>query len=215
MLDFIKNPGLINKENLNKIHYVYRNPIRKSHVIENNGILYLREYLLNGETFLQLQIVPESLRDIIFIAFHANPTGAHFGLYQTFHKIRLRYFWPGMWKYISIMIDSCAGCRMANSQRRKCNEIIYSFPTDEPMKVVHADVYSIGSELDFSGNKNFMFLVCGLSTFACWEPLKGQDSKAYTETIMKILLQHGLSHTIIIDKDSKFRGVFEEWKEYL
>ena len=32
----------------------------------------------------------------------------------------------------------------------------------------------------------------------------------FADIIMKILLQFGLSHTIIIDKDSKFKYVFQE-----
>ena len=78
------------------------------------------------------------------------------------------------------------------------------------MKVVHADVYTLGSELSFSGHKSFMVLVCGLCTFAHWEPLREMNSTSFSEAIMKILLSYGLCHTIIVDKDSKFMGVFKE-----
>ena len=97
----LKNPGLIKKENLLKIHYVYRAPLRHMYITQEDGLLYLKERLMDRDTYVKLQIVPKSLRNIIFIAFHSNPAGAHFSLYQTFHKIRLRYFWPGMYAYVS------------------------------------------------------------------------------------------------------------------
>ena len=112
-----------------------------------------------------------------------------------------------MYAYVSQLISACAGCKMANSYRRKNSEIIYSFPTDAPMKIVHADVYTVGADLDFSGHKNFMFIVDGLSTFAMWEPLKECNSTSFAEAIMKMLLTHGLCHTIVVDKDTKFRSI--------
>ena len=104
----------------------------------------------------------------------------------------------------------CPGCILSDTSNRKVHELIYSFPVDEPMKVVHADVYTVGTELGFSGHRNFMVIVCGMCTFAVWEPLKQMNSTTFADAIMKILLQFGLSHTIIIDKDSKFKAVFEE-----
>ena len=125
-------------------------------------------------------------------------------------KIRLRYYWPHMYKYIEKMISMCAGCYLADCSIRHTRELIYSFPVDEPFKVIHADVYTIGSELGFSGHKNFMVVICGLCTFACQEPLREMNSTTFADAIMKIMLANGLAHTIIVDKDSKFMGVFAQ-----
>ena len=70
-------------------------------------------------------------------------------------------------------------------------DLVYSFPVDEPTKVVHADVYTLRTELSFSGHKSFMVLVCGLYTFAHWEPLREMNSTSFSEAIMKILLANG------------------------
>jgi hypothetical protein len=57
-----------------------------------------------------------------------------------------------------------------------------------------------------------MNVLCGMTGFAVSEPLFSDkmNSAGFAKAIMKISLSHGLSHTIIVDKDSKFRGVFEE-----
>ena len=96
-----------------------------------------------------------------------------------------------MFKYIDKMIYMCPGCIQSDTSNRKVHELIYSFPVDEPMKVVHTDVYTVCAELEFSGHRNFMVIVCGMCTFAVWEPLKQMNSTTFADAIMKILLQFG------------------------
>ena len=83
------------------------------------------------------------------------------------------------------------------------------------MKVVHADVYTLGAKLGFSSHKQFMFMCDGMTTFTIWEPLRQCNSTTFAEAIMKMLLGYGLCHTLVIDKDSKFKSVFEKTMELL
>ena len=78
LLDIVKNPGLSdNKSILGTVHSIYRQPARNGHLSEKNGILYMKEIFSGDTKFVNLQIVPVSMRNIIFIAFHANPIGRH------------------------------------------------------------------------------------------------------------------------------------------
>jgi hypothetical protein len=130
--------------------------MRDSQILLMDGIIYIHEKTDIAENFLQLQVVPLELRNIIFTAFHANPICEHFDLYHTFNKIRLRYFWPGMWKYVNHLISCCAGCTLGNARSRKSTTLVYSFPTDMPWVILHADVYTVGVDQGFSGEKSFM-----------------------------------------------------------
>ena len=215
IMRMLQNPGLIKKENLEKIHHTFRGPMRTSNIILEDGLLILKERISTQGNYVKIQIVPAELQNIIFIAFHSNPIGGHFSVYHTLHKIRLRYYWPGMYQYIKKMIEACPGCRMTNATIKRFSELVYSFPVDEPMKVVHADVYTVGAEMGFSGEKHFMFIVCGMCTFAMWEPLRICNSTTFADAIMKILTSFGFAHTIVIDKDSKFLSVFKQTMELL
>jgi hypothetical protein len=210
--NMITNPSFINKDTLEKVHYIYRQPLRDNQIKLIDGLLFIQETIDISGNFIQLQIVPTRLRNIIFTAFHANPIGDHFDLYHTFHKIRLRFFWPHMYKYVKFMIQHCAGCNMTKSKLRKSSALLYSFPVDQPWLVVHADVYTIGTEQGFSGEKSFMNVFCGMCSFCMVEPLLSTDMKSsgFSKAIMIICLTLGLPHTIVIDKDSKFRKTFEE-----
>ena len=199
MIQMCQNSSLIIKTNLNKIHHVYRGPMRSSHILFEDGFLFLKERLSTQGNYLKLQIVPRDIKNIIFIAYHANPIRGHLATYQTSTKIRLRYYWPYMYKYIAKMISMCAGCCLGNPLIRHSRELIYSFPVDKPFKVIHADVFTIGADLGFSGHKIFMVIVCGLCTFAIQEPLREMNSTSFADAIMKITLAYGLAHTTIAD----------------
>ena len=84
-----------------------------------------------------LRVVPRDLGNIVFIAFHANPIGGHFGLHQAVVRLRLCFFWPKLYTYCKKMIDSCAGCKLANAKVSPSHELVWNFPIDAPMTVLH------------------------------------------------------------------------------
>jgi hypothetical protein len=74
ILRLVSNPGLITNESLQKVHHSLRMPLRQQLIVLENDMLIYREPLGDGSTsFCKLRLVPESLRNIIFVAFHANP----------------------------------------------------------------------------------------------------------------------------------------------
>ncbi len=149
-------------------------------------------------------------RNIIFVAFHSNPLGAHFNATRTLHRIRLHYYWPGMWRYITRMCKACPGCALTNPTRSQSRELIYSFPIKAPMMVLHIDGYQAGKESGFKGSTHYLVACCGMCTFAVMEPISNANSTTYASAIMKIILRYGFCHTIILDKDSNFFGVCHE-----
>jgi hypothetical protein len=62
-----------------------------------------------------------------------------------------------------------------------------------------------------------MNVLDGMTGYAVSEPLLSTQMNAagFAKSIMKMLLANGLAHIIVIDKDSEFRGVFEETMKLL
>ena len=78
------DPSMADGEQAKTIHYTYRRYLRQSQiVIDKEGMLFVREALDGSNNYINLQIVPASLHNIVFIAFHANPAGGHFNAWQT------------------------------------------------------------------------------------------------------------------------------------
>ena len=151
--DCIKNPSLVMKENLKKVHHTYRMPLRQSLFIIEDDMLVYREPLGQGsDSYVKLRLVPSSLRNLLFIAYHANPIGGHFHYERTYRNLRLRYMWPEMFKYCKEMCAKCPACALANRSKRVSSELVYGFPVTAPMMVLHLDAFSAGKHLSFDGD---------------------------------------------------------------
>ena len=206
----IKNPSLISKVLLQEVHYNLRNALRRSRFSLERDMIILKEPLQGSESYVKLRFVPHSLRNLVFIAFHANPIGGHFNPARTYSRIRLRYFWPGMFKYCESMCRKCPACALANPTARRSSELVYSFPVEAPFLVLHADLYQAGNHASFEGNTHYLIVCCGMTTFSAMEPVSKPDSTACASALMKITLKYGLCHTLVLDKDKKFYSVFRE-----
>ena len=106
----------------------------------------MKEIFTNGAKFIKLCIVPASLQNIVFIAFHANPIGGHLDPYRTYHRIRQRYYWPGIYTYVKQLCKACLGCSLSNLTKTRSSDLVYGFPIDAPMRVLFVDIYSAGAD---------------------------------------------------------------------
>jgi hypothetical protein len=208
--DLILNPSKINSSTLNAVNFNYRAPLWQSQIVIEDGLLIYREPMRGGSSFTCLQLVPAEFYNIIFIAFHSNAIGGHLNAYRTLHRIRLRYYWPGMYSYIKRMCNACPGCALANPTKSKSSELVYNFPIEAPFLVLFVDAYSAGKHSSFDGFEVYLVACCGMTGFASMEPIPHANSKNFASAIMRIQLRYGFCHTIVLDKDSKFSSVCRE-----
>ncbi len=115
-----------------------------------------------------------------------------------------------MYSYIKKMCNACPCCALSNPGRKTSSKLVYHFPIKAPFRVIFMDSYKAGSHSSFEGDKEYLLSCCGMTGFAVMEPIKHANSQNFASAIMKIQLQFGLCHTIILDKDSKFFGAFKE-----
>ena len=89
--ELILNLSKICNESLSKVNYNYRGALCKSLLLIENDMIILREPIMGSNSYTRLQVVPRELYNIIFVAFHANPIGAHLNAYRMLHRIWLRF----------------------------------------------------------------------------------------------------------------------------
>ena len=90
---------------------------------------------------MKLKVAPETLNNIIFIAFHENTIGYHLTFYQTIHRIWLWYLWPQISSYLKRMIRKCPGYYRGNSTYKQPSKSVYALSIDAPFKIVNSDIY--------------------------------------------------------------------------
>ena len=163
---------------------------------------------------IALIVVPTPLRHLLFDAFHASPTAAHFGRYKTLHRIRQRFFWPRMTSDIHELCKSCAHCLAAYKTTRRHSEFHFSWPISSPFFIIHVDLWSPGkvSKLDqFKGlSTHLMASMCDLTGFILCEDIASPTAQTLADLFMRtVLLKVGLCGLVVIDSDSKFKSDFE------
>jgi hypothetical protein len=102
-----------------KLDYNYRAALRQSQIALKDGLLIYRKPIAGLESYARLQLVPAQYHNVVFVAFHTNPIGGHLNASWTFHRIRLCFYWPEMYAYITRMCSACPGCALANPTRAK------------------------------------------------------------------------------------------------
>jgi hypothetical protein len=205
--DLVLNPSKISNKALANVNHNYCGPLQQSLIVIENDMLIHHNLIAGTSSFKQLQLVPLELMNVIFIAFHSNPIGGHLNAYQTFHCLRLHFYWPGMYSYVKCMCQACPGCALANPTCGKSSELVYNFPIDAPFLVMFFDAYSASKHVGYKGSECYLIGCCGMCSFACMEPITKASATTFALAIMRILLQYGFCHLIILDKDSKFFGV--------
>jgi hypothetical protein len=85
--DLILNPSSkMCRETLKSVHYSYQQPLCQSLIMIKDNMLIFCKPIQGSTSYTRLQIVPKGLYDIVFIAFHSNPTiGGHMNAYRTLH----------------------------------------------------------------------------------------------------------------------------------
>ena len=122
--------------------------------------------------------------------------------YWTLHRIRLRYYFPHMYTFVARMCNACDGCSLSNRTKGASSELIYNFPIHAPFLVMHLDAYHAGKHQSFEGNDCFLIGCCGMTDFACAEPVSQLSATTFASAIMKILLRYGFCATAVLDKDN-------------
>ncbi len=87
--DIMNNPSTFNNKSLVGINYNYHAALRQSLIVIKDDILIYCEPLAGVGSYTRLQLVPLEFRNILFIAFHANPIGSHLNAYRTLHRLCL------------------------------------------------------------------------------------------------------------------------------
>jgi hypothetical protein len=206
----VLNPSLICNKRLSEVNHNYCGSLRQSQILIKDGMLILHKPICGSTSYTRLQLVPQEMYNILFIAFHTNSIGGHLNIYRTLHRLRLRFYWPTMYTYVMRMCAACPGCALLNPTRGKSSKLVYNFPVKAPFLVMNFDAYVAGKHVGFEGSDAYLIGCCGMCSFACMKPVSKPSSTTFASAIMRILLRYGFCHTAVLNKDSKFFSICRE-----
>ena len=168
----------------------------------NNNILYRlskNKCALTSE-FVWKEVVPSELRNKLIEENHAEPTAAHLGIYKTYHRLSLRYFWPGMHSDIVKFISECPTCLSHKIPNHAIlGEMGRPKQCCRPFQMISVDL--VGPLPTSRKQNNYLLvIVCCFSKYCMMFPLR----RATTDSVIKILENSVFLQTVIMDNGSQF-----------
>lgn len=159
---------------------------------------------LNNE-FTWKEVVPSNFREQIIEENHSKPTAGHFGIFKTYRRLTLSYFWPGMHRDVVKFVGSCSVCLSYKAQNHTTlGEMGRPKQCSRPFQMISIDFVG---PLPVTRNQNSFMLVvtCCFSKFCHIFPLRRATSDAVVKNLENsIFLVHGIPQTIFLDNGSQF-----------
>jgi hypothetical protein len=158
-------------------------------------------------------VVPVSLRQLIYTAYHATPLAGHVGVYKTYWRIAARYYWPGIYNDIRKAVVECGHCILGNNDVSHQNQqILGKLDYDEPFDIICPDIYVPG-RTGLKGHYKSMSILdvqqaavtslCNMTAFVTAGFLQHPDSKTVAEVIFtQVLLPNGIPKMVLLDQGS-------------
>ncbi|EPB67563.1 hypothetical protein ANCCEY_13350 [Ancylostoma ceylanicum] len=159
--------------------------------IKANGCLYYRDPAQSSSVRIERLVVPEKLREPIFIAFHTSPSaGGHFNWRKTLTKIARRYFWPHMAEDVYALVRSCEPCQRKRAQRMN-REHLLPVASGAVFDKVYVDLTGPIHTSD-SGNKYIIAMIDHFTKYVVAAPLPDCSAITVAQAVMtECILKYG------------------------
>ena len=113
-----------------------------SYYLDSNGILchWWMPGKRHTKSICSQVVIPAALRHNILVACHDDTTAAHLGATKTYEKVRLRYYWHGIFKDIEHWCRSCIDCAMKKVPRNHHRAPLMPIPVEGAFDRVVMDI---------------------------------------------------------------------------
>lgn len=170
-------------------------------------------FTLQEDTAWKL-VVPFEDRNAILSKEHESDISCHPGVFRTYKKVQLHYFWPGMYNDVKSFVNRCKTCK-AHKINTAAPAGISTNPkiVTRPMQMLSIDL--VGPlPRSYAG---FMYILTVVDVFSKYTwifPLRNATSKSIVKNIEQyIFLVHGVPQTCVCDNGKQF--ISKDFKQLL
>ena len=170
---------------------------------EIQGLIFRREFDQFG--LKRRLCVPYKMRDEMLHEWHDSMKCAHMGRFRTLHRLKSRYYWPGMDKDVRDYVRSCVKCQLNNETNQKTAGFLQQVPTTKvPIEQVGIDI--IGPFPVSSTGKRFAICLTDYATrYAVVRATRRVTAEDVADFLMtEIYLKFGTPKRLISDRGVQF-----------
>ena len=216
ILQYVKDKNKPDKEQrkvLSKDGMVYVNFFEC--LSEEEGILYFQAPELNGEKPPRRICLPPSLWETAFVSCHVLPTAGHYGINNTYRKMKQLFFYPHMHANIQARVTNCIPCLQKRKSFGKPKHTMHRERLSYFGQRVYVDtVGPIQPRINYKGTmvQHFMTMLDGWSRWLVAEPISTPSSAVMAEAfIERWVYFHGCPEVLHSDRGSGFTSeLFKE-----
>lgn len=150
-------------------------------------------------------VVPCELRNEILVKTHSEPTSGHFGVFKTYKRLALRYYWPGMHKDVVQFVAKCDNCAAYKlSTFGTLGKMGRPKACSRPFQTISIDL--IGPLPNSKKQHCYIFAItCCFSKYCLFFPLRRATADLISRHLEDhVFLVHGIPQTIILDNGCQF-----------
>lgn len=153
------------------------------------------------------EVVPSEKVVSVLTENHSSPTAAHLGVYKTYNRIKLRYFWPKMYRDTVKFVLNCGVCKAYKVPNQSTPGFMGSPKVcTRPFQCISIDL--VGPlPLSRLQNAHLLVVVCCFSKYCLLFPLRRATGRVVAQRLEDhVFLMHGIPQTVIADNGSQFVG---------
>ncbi|GFX54427.1 retrovirus-related Pol polyprotein from transposon 412 [Trichonephila clavipes] len=105
-----------------------------------NGVLYRKFESEDGKTFRWQLVLPRSRIPEVLKELHGSPTGGHFGVMKTLHRVRERFFWGKVRADVEQWCKSCDACSARKGPKIRSRGKLHRYNVGAPFERMAFDI---------------------------------------------------------------------------
>ena len=191
------------RKNLTEIGLAY---VTRFECLEfDEGILYFQGVATNGIVPPRRYCLPVKYYELAFQITHCNELSGHYGILQTYRRMRQFCYFPYQYQYCTARINTCPNCIKKIAHLPKAKHQRYSQALSFFGQVVFCDLVGPLTACMYEGKlmKYFMTAQCGFTRYLIAVPLPDARATTVVDALLsKWILHHGVFHQLHTDRGS-------------
>ncbi|GBL79494.1 Gypsy retrotransposon integrase-like protein 1, partial [Araneus ventricosus] len=149
-------------------------------------------------------VVPQSLVQNVLQLCHDNNSVAHSGLSRTLKRVKVNYFWHGLYHTVKQYIASCHSCIQRRGFAKTSKATVQRIPTtDFPFQKCALD--AVGPLVTSTFGNKFIIVISDYFTrYAEAYPVPNIQSSTVARVLLDFISRHGVMETLYSDRGSNF-----------
>ena len=183
----------------------------KSHyVLDDQGILHFFITLPGkghqNERQIRTLAVPKTLRKDVMMSFHDCLLGGHEGFDRSYNKIRMKYYWPGMYADIQKYVKTCQSCQESKPNQHSHPAPLQPIPPADVLSRVHIDILGPVTKT----KEGYRYILLIVDSFTKWceaFPMKTMEATEVADILYRdFITRFGAPEILVSDQGRNFIG---------